>query len=111
MQLAPADSPPHRPGPRTAALTAAALGAASVLLLVLVAVSWHPLMSLDGDVARTTHRWAVGDRDITHTFRILTDWVWDPLTMRLLCAAAVVWLVWRHRAWWLALWVAVTCAL
>jgi undecaprenyl-diphosphatase len=31
--------------------------------------------------------------------------------MRLLCAAAAVWLVWRHSAWWLALWLVVTCAL
>ncbi|MFC3571896.1 phosphatase PAP2 family protein [Streptomyces yaanensis] len=111
MHLAPVDSPPHRPNPRTAAFTAAALAVASALLLVLVAVSWHPLMALDGDISRTTHRWAVSHPGITHVFRILTDWVWDPLTMRILCVAAVVWLLWRHAAWWLALWVAATCAL
>jgi len=88
-----------------------ALAAASLLLLALVAASWHPLTALDGDIARTTHRWAVTDRGVTHTFRILTDWVWGPTTMRILCAVAVAWLVWRHRAWWLALWVAATCAL
>jgi membrane-associated phospholipid phosphatase len=32
------------------------------------------------------------------------------VTMRLVCAAAAVWLVWRHREWWLAIWLAVTCA-
>ncbi|OIJ96018.1 phosphatase PAP2 family protein [Streptomyces colonosanans] len=111
MHFAPLDSPPPRQRPRTVALAAAALAAASLLLLVLVVVSWHPLMALDGDIARTTHRWAVGHREVTHASRILTDWVWDPLTMRTLCAAAVVWLVWRHRAWWLALWVAATCVL
>ncbi|WP_055489490.1 phosphatase PAP2 family protein [Streptomyces sp. TP-A0356] len=104
-------SPLHRPSPRAAALTAVALAVPSVLLLVLVAVSWHPLLALDGDIARTMHRWAIGHPGLTHTFRILTDWVWDPLTMRILCAAAVVWLLWRHRAWPLALWVAATCAL
>ncbi|MFF4353010.1 phosphatase PAP2 family protein [Streptomyces sp. NPDC001530] len=104
-------SPPYTPGPRTAALTAVALAVPSVLLLVLVALSWHPLLDFDGDVARTTHTWAVDEPGVTHVFRILTDWVWDPWTMRAVCAAAVVWLVWRHSAWWLALWVAATCAL
>jgi len=104
-------SPTHPPGPRTATLTAAALAVPSVLLLLLVAFSWRPLLALDDDIARTTHRWAVEDRGLTQVFRILTDWAWDPWTMRALCAAAVVWLVWRHRAWWLSLWVAATCAL
>jgi membrane-associated phospholipid phosphatase len=31
--------------------------------------------------------------------------------MRLLVAAVAVWLVWRHSAWWLALWLVVVCAL
>ncbi len=92
------------------ALAAAVLAVASLPLSVLVAVSRHPIIALDGDIAGPTHRWAVGHRDITHAFRILSDWVWDPATMRILCGAAVVWLVRRHRAWWLALWVAGTCA-
>ncbi|GGN50375.1 phosphatase PAP2 family protein [Streptomyces albiflavescens] len=104
-------SPPHTPGPRVSALVAAALAAPSVLLVLLVAFSWHPLLTLDGDIARTTHTWAVDQPGVTHAFRILTDWVWDPWTMRAVCAAAVVWLVWIHSAWWLALWVAATCAL
>ncbi|UXY24769.1 phosphatase PAP2 family protein [Streptomyces cynarae] len=111
MHPAPVDSPPRPPAPRTAALVAAALAAPSVLLLVLVALPWRPLMTLDGDIATTTHRWAVEHRGITHASRILTDWVWDPQTMRALCVAAVVWLLWRRRARWLALWVAATCAL
>ena len=90
---------------------AVALALASALLLTLVAVDWHPLIALDGDIARATHRWAVDEPGLTHAFRILTDWVWDPLTMRLLCGAVVVWLVWRHSAWWLALWLVVACAL
>lgn len=112
MHPPPVDSPPHPnpPGPRSAALAAAALAVPSVLLLLLVAFSWDPLLALDGDIARTTHRWAVDEPGLTHAFRILTDWVWDPWTMRAVAAAAVVWLMWRHRAWWPALWVAVTCA-
>ncbi|GGX95859.1 phosphatase PAP2 family protein [Streptomyces fructofermentans] len=104
-------APPHASGSGTALRVAAALALPSVLLLVLVAVSWHPLMVLDGDIARTTHRWAVDDPELTQAFRVLTDWVWDPWTMRALCTAAVLWLVLRHSAWWLALWLAATCLL
>lgn len=110
MHTPTVDSPPHRPSTTRTARVAAAFAAPSVLLLVLVALSWEPLMSLDESIANTTHGWAVDERGVTHAFRILTDWVWDPVTMRLLAAAAVVWLVWRHREWWLALWLAVTCA-
>ncbi|MEU8977204.1 phosphatase PAP2 family protein [Streptomyces sp. NPDC048309] len=107
----PSRTPGHRSAARTAARTAAALAVPSVLLLLLVASSWHPLLALDGDIARTTHTWAVGHPSVTHVFRILTDWVWDPLTLRAVCGAATIWLVWRHSAWWLALWVVATCAL
>ncbi len=107
-----AESPPlRRPSPPSALRTTAALVIASVLLVALVAADWHPLITLDGDIARATHRWAVDEPGLTHAFRILTDWVWDPVTMRLLCAAVTVWLVWRHSAWWLALWLVATCAL
>jgi hypothetical protein len=111
MHHPPVGSPPRPPERRTAARTAAALALCSALLLTLVAVEWRPLTTLDGDIARTTHRWAVDERGVTHACRILTDWVWDPWTMRLVCAVAVVWLVWRRAAWWTALWLAATCAL
>ncbi|MGW1029721.1 phosphatase PAP2 family protein [Streptomyces sp. NPDC002577] len=107
-------APPQVPSrtPRTWSTRAApALALASVLLVVLVALRWGPLMDLDGGISRTTHRWAVSEREFTQVNRILTDWLWDPWTMRALCVAATVWLVWLHRAWWLALWVAATCAL
>ncbi|MFG3015048.1 phosphatase PAP2 family protein [Streptomyces cinerochromogenes] len=115
MHQNPAPPPqPPSPGPstapRAAARAAAALGAGFLVLLVLVALRWHPLIAADGDVSGAAHRWAVRDREVTRVFRVLTDWVWDPLTMRLLCAAAAVWLVWRRSAWWTALWLAVTCA-
>ncbi|MEU0739813.1 phosphatase PAP2 family protein [Streptomyces sp. NPDC006134] len=111
MQTSPVGSPPRPPRTRTAVRAAWILAACSVLLLLLVAAEWHPLLALDGGIARTTHRWAVAEDGVTQVFRILTDWVWDPWTMRLLCAAAVLWLGWRCAAWWTAGWLAVTCAL
>ncbi|MDW8807019.1 phosphatase PAP2 family protein [Streptomyces scabiei] len=110
MHTPTVDAPPHRPPATRTVRAAVAFAAPSVLLLVLVALSWAPLMSLDRSIADTTHRWAVADPGLTHAFRILTDWVWDPVTMRLLALAAAVWMVWRHRDWWLALWLGVTCA-
>lgn len=83
------------------------LAAPSLLLLVLVAAEWHPLLGVDDDIARTTHRWAVGHSGLTQTARVLTDWVWDPWTMRALVTVVVLWLVAR-RAWWLAGWLAAT---
>jgi undecaprenyl-diphosphatase len=112
---APSDAPaPPGTTARRGAVGRAALAAlagAAVQLTVLVAASWHPLVSADGDLARAAHRRAVGHPGLTRACRVLTDWVWDPTTMRLLCAAAVVWLVWRRSARLLALWVAATCAL
>lgn len=100
MSSPPVDSPLCTPTPRTAALTAAVLAVPSVLLLLLVAFSWRPLLALDGDIARTTHRWAVDEPGVTHVFRVLTDWVWDPWTMRALGALVVVRLVRRRSTWW-----------
>lgn len=104
------DSPTRTPEHRTAARATGVLALCSVLLLVLVAVEWHPLLTVDGDIADTTHRWAVDEPGVTHAFRILTDWVWDPWAMRILAAVAVLWLVWRRNAWWTAVWLAATCA-
>ncbi|MGW1162920.1 phosphatase PAP2 family protein [Streptomyces sp. NPDC002519] len=111
MPLAPVASPSRPPSARVAALVAAPLAVASGVLTVLVAASWHPLMALDRSLARTAHRWATGHQGLTRVSRVLTDWVWDPTTLRILCAAAVGRLLWRHRAKRLALWVAATCAL
>ncbi|MFE7644841.1 phosphatase PAP2 family protein [Streptomyces phaeoluteigriseus] len=110
MRSPSVDSPPAPSPYRTAVRTAVVLGLCSLVLLILVAAEWHPLLSFDGDVSRTTHRWAVADPDVTQAFRILTDWVWDPLTMRLLCAAVAVWLVWRRAAWWTAVWLVTVSA-
>ncbi|MFD9390100.1 phosphatase PAP2 family protein [Streptomyces sp. NPDC060000] len=102
--------PPRFSALRTALRTGLTLGLCSALLLVLVAAEWRPLISVDGDISRTTHRWAVAGPGVTQACRILTDWVWDPLTIRLLGAAVAVWLVWRHAAWWTAGWLVATSA-
>ncbi|GAA4312161.1 phosphatase PAP2 family protein [Streptomyces venetus] len=110
MHTQSVDSPP-RPQHRTAAGSAGVLALCSLLLLSLVAVRWSPLMSADGDIAATTHDWAVEEPALTRTCRILTDWVWDPWTMRLLTAVVVVWLVVRLAARWTAVWLALTVTL
>lgn len=103
-------SPERSPRTATALWTGAVVGAAALVLLVLVAVRWSPLMSLDRSVADALHRHAVGDPGLVHVNRVLTDWVWDPWTMRALIAVAVIALWWRG-ARRLALWTAATSLL
>ncbi|MFJ9330629.1 phosphatase PAP2 family protein [Streptomyces sp. NPDC101230] len=89
-----------------AALAAGTAGTALfVVLLALVAAQWQPLISLDRTVAESLHRHAVGDPGLVRVNRVLTDWFWDPWTMRALIAAAVI-ALWWHGARLLALWVA-----
>ncbi|MGW8489740.1 phosphatase PAP2 family protein [Streptomyces sp. NPDC055886] len=103
-------SPDRSPRTAPALWTGAVTGAAALLLLVLVAAHWSPLMSLDRTVADALHRHAVGDPGLVHVNRVLTDWVWDPWTMRALIAVAVIALWWRG-ARRLALWTAGTSLL
>ncbi|GAB2951868.1 phosphatase PAP2 family protein [Streptomyces sundarbansensis] len=103
-------SPNRSPRTAPALRTGAVAGAASVVLLALVAVRWSPLMALDRSVAEALHRDAVADPGLVRVNRVLTDWVWDPWTMRALIAVAVVVLWWRG-ARRLALWVAATSLL
>jgi undecaprenyl-diphosphatase len=92
---------------RKACLRALALFTALfAVLLALVAGRWGPLISLDGRIARGLHTVATGHPALTHANRVLTDWVWDPLTMRALLLAVTLWMLWR-RAWRTALWLAV----
>jgi undecaprenyl-diphosphatase len=107
----PSVASPPRPQRRTTAGLAGVLALCSLLLLTLVAARWRPLITADADIASTTHRWAVDESGITQACRILTDWVWDPWTMRLLCAAVVVTLVVRFAARWTAVWLALAVAL
>lgn len=74
-----------------------ALLAAAAVLTVLVAARWGPLLSLDGRIARGLHAYAVSHPGVTHAMRVLSDWVWDPWTMRALAGAACLWLWWRGR--------------
>ncbi|MFE0629641.1 phosphatase PAP2 family protein [Streptomyces sp. NPDC058864] len=92
---------------RTASLSqCAAASAAFLLLLGLVAARWGPLIAADRGIVVELHAVAVRHSGWTRLNRVLTDWVWDPLTMRLLLLAAVVWLVVRRenrQALWLVL--------
>ncbi|WP_094745739.1 phosphatase PAP2 family protein [Kitasatospora purpeofusca] len=109
---------PLRPSLRTADLRlgerllagVVAFGVAAVpvaLLLVLIEANWPPLQWLDAGTAGHLHA-SVRDRPgVLAVLRVLSDGVWDPLTMRLLIAATVGWLLWR-RAWRLAVWAAAT---
>ncbi|MGW5348131.1 phosphatase PAP2 family protein [Streptomyces sp. NPDC004050] len=64
----------------------------AALLTVLVAIRWQPLLRLDALVARDLHTVAVARPGVTGVVRVLSDWVWDPWTMRALAALACVWL-------------------
>ncbi|WP_255947693.1 phosphatase PAP2 family protein [Streptomyces odontomachi] len=92
---------------RTAVRVALLLALPCALLVALVAARWTPLMDLDTDWARATHRQALADPGLTHANRVLTDRVWDPWTMRALAVLAALW--WGVRgAWRPAVWLLVT---
>ncbi|MFD9372997.1 phosphatase PAP2 family protein [Streptomyces sp. NPDC060020] len=65
------------------------------VLTVLVVARWRPLFSFDGRVSGDLHAHAVAHPGVTHAMRVLSDWVWDPWTMRALAAVACVLLWWR----------------
>lgn len=73
------------------------------LALVLVESQWAPLHRLDRTTAERLHRTALEHPAWVRFLDFLTGVVWDPVTMRLLVAALVVWLLSR-RAWRLATW-------
>ncbi|MFH8636481.1 phosphatase PAP2 family protein [Streptomyces goshikiensis] len=77
------------------------------LALVLVESQWAPLHRLDRTTAERLHRTALEHPAWVRFLDFLTGVVWDPVTMRLLVAALVVWLLSR-RAWRLATWAGVT---
>ncbi|MER6099046.1 phosphatase PAP2 family protein [Streptomyces sp. NPDC001728] len=90
--------------------SAVVTGVLAVLLLVLVAVGWTPLLSFDRSVADALHRHAVAHPGFTHLNRVLSDWVWDPWTMRALAGATALLLWWRKKRR-MALWVVGTSLL
>ncbi|MDX3230528.1 phosphatase PAP2 family protein [Streptomyces sp. ME19-01-6] len=89
--------------------TAAVLTVLFVVLLVLVVAGWGPLEDADQDTVEALHRTAVTHHGWTEANKVLTDWVWDPWTMRAGMALLVGWLLWRRERL-LALWVAATTA-
>lgn len=91
-------------------VTAAVTAAASVpfaLALILVESQWPPLHRLDRAVAEHLHEAALARPGWVSVLRVFSDYVWDPVTLRLLVAALVLWLLSR-RAWRLAAWASVT---
>ncbi|MFF1925797.1 phosphatase PAP2 family protein [Streptomyces sp. NPDC058221] len=90
--------------------TGAVCALLTVVLLVMVAARWSPLIRLDRTVSDWLHRRAVTEPALVHANRVLTDWLWDPWTMRALVAVAVV-ALWWHGARLLAGWVAATTVL
>nr|WSX54379.1 phosphatase PAP2 family protein [Streptomyces sp. NBC_00974] len=87
-------------------LAAAATAGASVpfaLALVLVESQWTPLHRLDRATAERLHGTALAHPGWVRVLEALSDFVWDPVTMRLLVAVLVAWLLSR-RAWRLAAW-------
>ncbi|MER7112772.1 phosphatase PAP2 family protein [Streptomyces sp. NPDC000229] len=104
-------SPTFPPTPsRSAPAVALWSGALTAVLLVLVSAEWGPLISFDRAVADGLHDSAVRSPAFTGANRILSDWVWDPWTMRALVTAGVVWL-WRRGERLLAVWTAAVSAL
>ncbi|MFF2329857.1 MULTISPECIES: phosphatase PAP2 family protein [unclassified Streptomyces] len=103
-------SPPRTRSGLSPLGTAVACASAALVLLLLVVARWSPLMALDRTVAVALHRRAVTEPGLVHANRILTDWVWDPWTMRslIVVAAAVLW--WRG-ARTQAVWAAATVVL
>ncbi|MEU9300041.1 phosphatase PAP2 family protein [Streptomyces sp. NPDC048269] len=77
------------------------------LALVLVESEWPPLHRLDRTTAQRLHRTALEHPAWVRFLDFLTGVLWDPVTMRLLVAALVIWLMVR-RAWRLAAWAGVT---
>jgi membrane-associated phospholipid phosphatase len=88
---------------------AVVLTALFAVLLALVAARWGPLTGADRDIVVPLHRSALANPGWTRTNRVLTDWVWDPWTMRAITAVIVLWLLVRRERT-PALWVAVTAA-
>ncbi|MFG2990549.1 phosphatase PAP2 family protein [Streptomyces sp. NPDC048257] len=67
----------------------------AAVLTALVVAGWPPLLAFDDRVARDLHAHAVARPALTQFMRVLSDWVWDPWTMRALAAVACVLLWWR----------------
>ncbi|GGY89154.1 phosphatase PAP2 family protein [Streptomyces nitrosporeus] len=105
----PLPPPARRSPPGPAAAVAVVCASLFVVLLGLVAADWAPLAAVDRAVAEALHRHAVAEPAVVRVNRVLTDWIWDPWTMRALTAVVVV-ALWRRGARAAACWTAVTAA-
>ncbi|MFF7339890.1 phosphatase PAP2 family protein [Streptomyces sp. NPDC008163] len=90
-----------------AAAVAAVCAVPFALVLVLVEGHWRPVRAVDSGAADRLHSTALAHPGWTSALRFLSDWVWDPLTLRCVVALLTGWLLYR-RAWRLAAWSAVT---
>ncbi|MGW2305510.1 phosphatase PAP2 family protein [Streptomyces sp. NPDC001809] len=90
-----------------AAVATAVVAVPFALALVLVESQWAPLHRLDRGTAERLHQTALEHPGWVGVLEFFSSYVWDPVTMRLLVAAVVVWLLTR-RAWRLAAWASVT---
>ncbi|WP_424215094.1 phosphatase PAP2 family protein [Streptomyces sp. BI20] len=75
------------------------VGCGLVALALTVCVALRVRSVLDGDesLARALHGHALAHPGWVTVNRLLSDWLWDPWTFRLLMAAVVVWLWTRGR--------------
>ncbi|MEU3449035.1 phosphatase PAP2 family protein [Streptomyces thermolilacinus] len=90
----PPTNPPSRARVPLLRAVAMGCGAAALALLLLVAVSWAPLLAFDRAVVEELHPTAVRRPALTEGVRVLSDWVWDPVTLRVLLALAAL-ALWR----------------
>ncbi|NYI03624.1 phosphatase PAP2 family protein [Allostreptomyces psammosilenae] len=95
----------RRAGVAVTVLTAST--AVFVLLLLLVESRWRPLMRLDTGTATSLNRHAADAPDAVAVLEVLTSWVWDPVTLRIVLGGLALWLLWRG-AWRVCAWVVAT---
>ncbi|MCB5166682.1 phosphatase PAP2 family protein [Streptomyces bambusae] len=75
--------------------TVIACAVPAAVLTVLVALAWPPLLRADRRLSEALHRDAVAHPATVRVNRVLSDWVWDPWTMRALALVLCGWLLVR----------------
>jgi len=90
-----------------AATMSAALLVPVALLAAFVMGDWMPLHNLDATVSDRLHVFAVAHPSWAEAMRVWSV-VFGPMALRVAALVLVVWLIRRHRARQLALWVVVT---
>ncbi|MCB5180211.1 phosphatase PAP2 family protein [Streptomyces antimicrobicus] len=95
---------------RPVRLTALVSTVLAVVLTVLVVLRPRALLTADARIAEILHAHAVAHPGWVAVVRVLSDWVWDPWTMRVLAALAVAWLLLRGQRELAVRWLAATVA-